>query len=308
MYKFTHHKNMKPYLLTTFLLLALSCQRSTNVPNEPQTVRVQKPKAVWQHYLEEAEKDHEIHGAFDISKDTIVLLRRSIGIELSTNRGKSWTWLGKKIFRIDEFTVDDKGVWWGLERWKGIHEPSYCRIHTSSNRGKTWNTFQLNPQKFFPYHISSNAHQPLEIMNFWDKKVYRQSGIDPRFGWHYVKQLLNKDNLIEDISAGKYFINRLNNKLYVKRANGNTDTLLSFPKAWDIYNIAKKKEMIYVDGPLSEGTNSYFAVIKGERLLKEFTVPGDDVNLTITPFNHIYLTSTTGAYEFRNNKLIQIFK
>ncbi|GAA3988437.1 hypothetical protein GCM10022210_46680 [Mucilaginibacter dorajii] len=264
----------------------------------------------WEQMLADAGKDHKICGTFDVSKDTIVLLRGSFGIELSTDHGKTWTWLGKKIFRLNEFTIDDKGTWWGLERWAGIHEPSYCMIHSSVNAGKTWITYEFNTNNFFPFHIDSKPREPLEITDFRSKKIYRLSGRDASHNWQFVKQLPENDNQIADLSVENYFIsnNNDNNKLYVKRENGITDTLMSFKKAYNIYNIKKIKNTVYVTGPSSGDINSYFAVIKNERLLQEFTIPGGDINLIKTQFNRIYLNSTSGAYQYKNNKVINIYK
>jgi len=302
---------MKPYCLFFLLVSLFSCHRGNpkvyNSSSNQDRVSNSKLKPLsWERELTEAKKDHEIYGAFQLSNDTIILLRRSIGIELSANRGKTWQWLGKSIYGINEFTVDDKGRWWGLERWKGIHESSYCRIHKSMDLGKTWEEYTFSTEVFFPYHISSNPHQPLSV-TLWNNKVYTLQGSDPRHDWKYVKQLAKKEYL-SDIFVKNYFVSRKNNKLYVKRTNGRTDTLTSFIKAWDIYQIEKYKNVIYVAGSTAEGNNSYFATVVNEHLLRDFTVPGVDINMTKKSFNRIILTSTLGAYLFQNDKLVHIFK
>lgn len=266
--------------------------------------------AWWRRILIRAEKDREIYGAFDVSEDTIVLLRRSVGIELSADDGKTWKWLGKTIYRIDEFTIDDKGIWWGLERWMGIHEPSYCRMHSSNDAGKTWITYEFNTSIFFPFHINSKPHRPLEVIDGWSKKIHRLTGNDASQNWRFIKQLPDNDNDITDLSVRNYFISSDNghNKLYVKRPNGTTDTLASFTKADNLYKMQMDKNTIYVAGPDTSGKDSYFAVIKNEKLLREFTISGGDINLTKTQFNHIYLTSTDGAYQYKNSAIVNIYK
>ncbi len=302
---------MKPYcyLSILFLLTISSCIRIGNSDFSSDGSNSKFKAVSWEKMLVQAEKDHEIYGAFELSNDSIILLRRSVGIELSTDQGKTWKWLGKKIFRIDEFTVDNNGVWWGLERWKGIHEPSYCRLHKSTDLGKTWESYMFYPSVFFPYHIFSKPHQPLAVTNFGDNKVFILSGNDPRHHWQYVKQLPKSEHFA-DVSVGEYSVSRDNdnNKLYVKRKTGKVDTLLSFTKAYNIYKIEKASNVIYVAGPATNGIDSYFAVIKNEHLLKEFTVPGGDINLIKTQLGHIFLTSTTGAYLLQHNQLISIFK
>lgn len=298
------------YLIIPLVFIICSCERSNlsfkkfhhdTINQKPQIKRI-----TWEQWLKEAEKDHEIYGAFEPSKNTMVLLRRSLGIELSTNGGKRWEWRAKKTGRFDEMTVDNKGIWWGLVRWKGIHEVSYCRIFKSADRGKTWDGYIFNTNVFFPYHIYSKPNQAFAVSTFNDKKVYSLSGNDPQRHWQYVKQLPKEDEMA-DISTDNYFIDRQDNKLYVKRKGGKTDTLMDFKKA-DIYQIEKIKDTIYVAGSALNNPDSYFATVVKEHILKEYVIPGLDLNITKTQFNHIFLTATTGAYLLKNDKLIHIFK
>jgi len=262
----------------------------------------------WDTILSRAIKDREIYNLMELSPDSIVLLRRSVGIELSTDKGRKWEWLGKNIFRVDEFTVDNKGIWWGLERWQGIHEPSYCRLYRSLNRGKTWLKYEFNTEVFFPYRIYSKPHEALSIININDK-VFTLQGADPAQHWQFVKQLPPKNDL-SDISAENYFISHSNNKLYIKKENGAIDTLVNFSGASDIYYIEKVKNVIYALGPAQDDyNNAYLAVydIKSN-LCKTFKVPGGDAKLIKTIFDRIYLTSTEGAFVFKNDNITPIFK
>lgn len=305
---------MKQILLFIFLLSFFSCHlnppgldNSSLIINKKSSKPEKKPTTL-KDIPAQTEKDHEIYGAFQISKKTIILLRCSNGIELSNDKGKTWKWLGKKIWGLNEFTVDNKGIWWGLERWKGIHEPSYCTIHKSTDLGKTWIGYTFNPGIFFPYHINSKPFEKLSITNYWDNKIYELEGNDPQHHWKYIKQLA-KDDELSDLSVENYYISRANdnNKLYVKRGNGKTDTLLSLTKAYNIYYIQKYKNIIYVAGP-KDGNDSYFAIIVNEHLIKEFTIPGGDLNMSVKAFNRIILTSTEGAFLLQDNKLTHIFK
>ncbi|MDB4918607.1 hypothetical protein [Mucilaginibacter sp.] len=293
------------------MFIICSCERNNlsfkkfhhdTINQKPQIKRI-----TWEQALKEAEKDRAIYGAFEPSKNTIVLFRRFLGIELSTNGGKSWEWLAKKLNRLDEITIDNKGIWWGLVRWKGIHEASHCRIFKSADCGKTWDGYIFNTNVFFPYHIYSKPNQAFLVINFWDKKVYSLLGNDPQHHWQYVKQLPKEDEMA-DISADNYFIDRHDNKLYVKRKGGKTDTLMDFRKAYEIYQIQKINDTIYVAGPALNNADSYFATVAKEHILKEYVIPGLDLNITKTQFNHIFLTATTGAYLLKNDKLIHIFK
>ncbi len=299
------------YFALLCLLMMFSCHRDhslVKVFRGDTTSRPHKTKApTWRQMLTEDEKDRQIYNAYEISKDTIVLLRRSMGIEISTNGGKKWNWMGKDI-EVNEFTVDNKGIWWSLDRWKGIHEASYCRVHKSADLGKTWQTYVMNTNVFFPYHIYSKPRQPLEVKT-WDNKVYLLSGDDPTHHWRFIKQI-PEANWLADISVNNYGISRENddNKLYVKRKNGETDTLFHFTKAYNIYQMEKIGNVIYVAGPDTTGFNDYFATITNERDVEEYTVPGGDLNIYISPLNHIFLMSGSGAFMFKNKKIIQIYK
>ncbi|MCO5947288.1 hypothetical protein [Mucilaginibacter flavidus] len=306
---------MKVCLLSLFLLFTVcACQRNkpSGKNSNSDTVNRKPPvKFSYEQWLKQAEKDHEIYAAFEPSKNTIVLLRRSVGFEFSENQGKTWSWLGKEMGGINEISVDDKGTWWAMERWKGIHEPSYCRMYKSVDFGKTWEGYIFSPLLFFPYHIYSKPNQQLTVTNYWDNKVYSLLGNDPRHHWKYIKQLPKDDGMADD-SVENYFIDKHlsdDNKLYVKRKSGKTDTLIDFKKAGAIYSIEKIKDIIYVAGPaVNYADSSYFAIIKNERVVKEYVIPGVDLNISKTQFNHVFLTATTGAYLLKNDKLIHIFK
>ena len=156
---------MKTYYLLFLSLLLISCKRELSSAKQvPRKLSQDSLKHLWQQQLAEAEKDHTIYSAVELTKDTIILLRRSVGLEFSTNGGKTWKWIAKQFFRIDELTVDDKGIWWALERWKGIHEPSYCRMYKSIDNGKVWQEYTFNTSVFFPYHIYSNLIKNLPLV------------------------------------------------------------------------------------------------------------------------------------------------
>jgi hypothetical protein len=299
------------FLLLTFLVMVCSCKQNKSFlkAGADTSNGGTKSKQVWEKYLKEAKKDHEIYHAYELSDDTIFLLRRSIGMELSIDGGKKWEWIGKQIPRLDEFTIDDRRIWWGLVRWKGIHEPSRCFLWKSTDSGVTWKIYTFNPNVFFPYHFYSNTHEPLAITNYWDNKVYLLKGADPQHNWHYIKQIDQIDPL-SDISINPYFVSRENddNKLYVKRKNGIIDTLLHFKNAYNIYYVEKDKEVIYAAGAAENGEDSYFAIIKKEHLDKEFTLPGGDLEMKKTNLNHILLCGMSGAYILKKDSLIHIYK
>lgn len=304
-----------------FLAVSLSCNKAghsfkaqkTDTPEIKSGV-APKPsvkKFTKAQILKGAAKNHQIYDCLEISKNVIILIRRSHGLELSVDNGRTWEWIGKELPAINEITVDDKGVWWALERWKGIHESSYSVIIKSTDFGKTWKQYVFDTSVFFPYHIYSKPHEPLAITTFSDNKVYRQFGADVQKDWKFIKQLSKEDDFAE-VSAGNYHITRKNddNKLYVKRKGGVADTLMDFKKAYNIYDIKKVKNKLFIAGPSGGGDydNSYFAIITYENKRKEFKIPGVDLNIRVTQSNRVFLLCSSGAYRLDGDKLNHIYK
>jgi hypothetical protein len=300
---------MSRYLLIFSLLIFFSCKqkRAEDVRINTTLVKPKVKPLSREQWLLKAEKDRSIYGVVELSKDQIVLIRRLSGLEFSVDRGRTWRWIAKDVSGIREFTVDDKGTWWALSYWIGIHEASYCYLYKSLDKGKTWVGYEFNTSVFFPRDIYSDPGRPLGITNYHDDKVYILSGSDPQHNWRPAKQLPDH-NKRTDISVENYFINGSNNTLYAKRSNGETDTLTSFPKASQIYQIEKVNNVIYVVGSSFGNDDLYFATIKNEHEIKEYASFPPTSHMKKTQFGHIYLISYEGAYRFKNGKLIHIFK
>jgi hypothetical protein len=96
-------------------------------------------------------------------------------------------------------------------------------------------------------------------------------------------------------------------QLCVKRKNGLADTLVDFKKVFDIKSMVINKNLIYVTGILTDYRTSYFAVIKNERIFKEFTLPGIELTVSKTPLNHIYLSNSRGAFLYTKNRLVHVY-
>lgn len=112
--------------------------------------------------------------------------------------------------------------------WIGIHEPIYCRMHFSQEMGTTCKSYELDAQKFFPNVIYSMPYAPLQIIDYWTRKIYQLEGSNPLAQWRLVRQLPNHDNELSDISVERYISQKNKyNSLYVKRLNGSIDTLLN---------------------------------------------------------------------------------
>jgi hypothetical protein len=298
---------MNRYLLIFILLLIFfACKQKTaeniahNTNKKANVKRLTK-----EEWLLEVEKSHSVIGVVELSKSKVILFREA-GIELSINGGRTWKWIAKDLSGIREFTEDDKGTWWAISYWIGIHEASRCDLYQSLNKGKTWTSYAFNTDLFFPYHIDAAPGKPLGILNWRDDKLYVLSGNDPRHNWQFVKQLPDHNNWT-DISVENYFISRSNNKLYVKRKSGKTDTLTNFPKAFQIRDIAKVDNVIYVTGSSLKDGASYLATLKNEHELTEYDFFPQSLEMKITQFGHIYLYNYEGAYRFINGKLIHVF-
>ncbi|MDT3401874.1 hypothetical protein [Mucilaginibacter terrae] len=303
---------MKANHLLFLFLSIVSCKRNISLPKQEPEPKLNRDslKILWDIQLAEAKEDRTIYSAVELSKDTIILLRRSIGLEYSTNGGKTWKWIAKNIFRIDELTIDDKGIWWALERWKGIHEASYCRMYKSANEGKTWTEYTFNTSVFFPYHFYSKPHQTLAISTQFENTVYQLSGTNPRRNWQFIKIQPN-DNQTNTVSAGKYSIHdsEYDDALCVDRGKYSIDTLIRFTKAYRIYYIEQKKDHLFVAGPAKGGMDLYFAVISNEKIKKEIILPeGVDFEMQKSQLGNIILTGSSGAYVYKNNELKQIYK
>lgn len=303
---------MKACHLLFLSLLLVSCKRNISSAKQEPEPKLSRDslKILWNKQLAEAKEDHTIYSAVELSKDTIILLRRSIGLEYSTNGGKTWKWIAKNIFRIDELTVDDKGIWWALERWKGIHEASYCRIYKSIDKGKTWTAYVFNTSIFFPYYFYSKPHQKLAISTQFENTVYQLSGTNPKRNWQFIKNQPN-DNQIDTVSTGNYFIHDsgYDDALCVKHDNKAIDTLIRFKKASRIYYIEQKNNFLFVAGPAKGGIDLYFAVIRNKKIKKEIILSGGgDFKLQQSGLGNIILTGSSGAYVYKNNELKQIYK
>ncbi|MVN91918.1 WD40/YVTN/BNR-like repeat-containing protein [Mucilaginibacter aquatilis] len=291
-------------------LLFISCKRDLSSSKQKSERKLSQDslRILRTQELAEAKEDHTIYSAVVLSKDTIILLRRPVGLEYSTNGGKTWQWIAKSIFRVDELTVDNKGIWWALKRWKGIHEASDCSMYKSTDKGKTWKKYTFNTSVFFPYHFYSKPHQKLAISTHFENTVYQLSGTNPRRNWQFIKKQPN-DNQIDTVSTGNYFIHDsgYDDALCVKRDNKAIDTLIRFTKADLIYYIEQKDNELFVAGPDKDGRDLYFAVIKKEKIQKEFTIPGGE-KMQKSSLVNIIITGSSGAYVYKNNKVTPIYK
>ena len=293
-------------------LLFISCKRDISSSKQKPKRKLSQDSLniLRTQQLAIARKDHTIYSAVELSKDTIILLRRSVGLEYSTNGGKTWQWIARSIFRVDELTVDEKGIWWALKRWKGIHEASYCSMYKSTDEGKTWKEYTFNTSVFFPYHFYSKPHQKLAISTQFENTVYQLSGTNPRRNWQFLKKQPN-DNQIDTVSTGNYFIHDsgYDDALCVKRNNKAIDTLIRFKKAYRINYIEQKNNHLLVAGPAKGGMDLYFAVISNEKFKKEIILFGGiDFEMHKSELGNIILTGSLGAYVYKNNELKQIYK
>lgn len=294
---------MSRYLPIFILLSFFACKQKTAKEIRVYTTHTKRlSKAEW---LLQAEKDSSVNGVVELSGNRTVLMRRA-GLELSVDGGRTWKWIARDLTGVREFTEDDKGTWWAISYWIGIHEASYCYLSRSLDKGKTWVGYTFNTYVFFPYDIYSIPGSPLGIVNRRDDKVYVLSGNDPRHNWKPVKQLPDH-NTYADISSENYFVSRSNDKLYTKTKNGKTDTLTNFPKASRIDEIANVNDIIYVAGSSLKDGASYFAVVKNRQQLTEYDSFPPFLRMEKTQFGHIYLYSYEGAYRFKKGKLIHIF-
>jgi hypothetical protein len=300
----------KPCYIFCFLLMFVSCRRNgaaggDNASDSLKTISAETKsrKTDQSKYHLNTTGDHSIYGVYELSADSLVLIKRR-GFVLQTAKGMHWKWLAKDIGGINEFTADNIGNWWLLQRWKGIHEASYSRLYRSSNKGKTCQRYEFNTNVFFPYSITSAQHQPLQIKTFYNNKVFRLVGSNPQHNWQFLKKLPDEE-WGRDVSAGKYFITSFSNKLYTKE-NGKADTILSFLRISKLYQIEQINNALYITGENKDDGGEWFLVVANKHIINKQLF--SRVTITKTQHKHLYVIAEGKPYRFQNGKLISIHK
>jgi hypothetical protein len=132
-----------------------------------------------------AEVDKIIDDVIDISHDTIIACKHSNGLIISTDAGKSWTEVNPNLY-FKEVAMTDSGYLIGIHSWVGIHEADLSKLYRSKDFGKTWDTFHLDTEKFFPLHFVSSPKEKLLVQTF-DNKIYQLNGPDLKTDWTFIR-------------------------------------------------------------------------------------------------------------------------
>ncbi|MEO6521023.1 MAG: hypothetical protein ABIN91_05055 [Mucilaginibacter sp.] len=286
------------------VILLNSCQHGSNkrgyVPSPDSTEQLP------------AKNIKTIIGVVDVSADTIVILKGD-AIEMTLNHGKTWTTISTSRY-INQLTIDDKGVFWGLYSWLGIHESSKGWMVKSSDFGKHWQGYDFNIKSFFPYYIMSSTGQPLKVMAS-DYKIFKLTGPDLKKDWTYSEKVNSPEDFIQENIyhkyAGEYRIDdsRVPGLKLLKVSKGRVDTLLHLSDVTSISSMMVIKDTLYIAGFVhSDKTKSepYFASVSNERKLLRYKLygglpqvsKGTDGRVWIYNNRGLFLKTDTGLLKF----------
>lgn len=253
--------------------------------------------------IHETTKDNVINDVVDISKDTIIAVKHSRGLLLTTNGAKTW----RDIFPdqlTKESTIDDHGVVWAFDSWKGIHEASYSRLSGSTNLGKTWNKAEFDINKFFPLHIYSKPHEPLCIITR-DYKIYRLTGKNLYTDWKFTDSIPRQEEFLNPYYVIPYDIDNYDTLKLLRKVNHVTDTLLTLNNAGDVSNMIKVKDTLFLAGNTKDH-KAYFASVTLNKKYKEYKVAGKFACVKQGRQGHIWVYGDAGLYLKVKNNLIKI--
>lgn len=292
---------MKPsYLIILVCLISFSCKRSTPKGVTVSTTKGNKSEAI----------DH-ITGVLDISKDTILLVKSYKTLLLTTNFGKTWKDIGPQMV-IYDVTIDNFGVLWINCTGGGIHQPKFSYYLKSIDFGKHWNTISWDPEKFWPIHILSKPHQPLKVIT-GENKVFQLVGTDAKKDWRYLDSLKEDDLPFQSDQAPPYYIDSYwlgHMKLY-KKQNGKSDTIAHLDSLYSVGNIEKYGKNVYVagSGPIVNGVHkeAYFAILKDERSLTKYTLPGFYAYAKIGYKGRVWINTGEHLYLMKGGQPIKFY-
>ena len=195
---------LKWWLLIAGGVVLGSCNQKKNQVEQaalPQTTSATKPQLVYRP----TGPDFAVHDLLPVNSDTLIAVKWNGGIAVTTDAGNHWKGLHDQrkkpdFLFIKYLTIDQHHVLWGLDSWKGIHEPPYSRLAYSDDFGVTWTWQKFDTHAFFPYELYSHPGQALQVVTY-DGKVYQ---IQDRAGkkWEFIQGISELNYSMNDTIPG----------------------------------------------------------------------------------------------------------
>jgi len=249
-------------------------------------------------YTQSKGTHHPIQDLLPINGDTLIAAKWYGGLIITYDAGKNWQVLAPDML-FKKMTVDNKGVLWGIDSWRGIHEGDYSRLYKSTDKGRTWKETVFNTEKFFPLEITSKPNTPLRIITN-DKKEYTLTGKNPLLDWKYVSTNLEWE---DEIREGNFKILRRSKEGALLRLTSNWDTIFTFKRLY-AFDLHIRQDTVYVVGGVGGNANAYFAYLTIDKQLKEFPIEGMQAyGIREDKKGRIWMFSTEGIYLLNNDKL-----
>lgn len=242
----------RPLCFTIFIFFVvsvgiLSC-------NEKKVDTKYKIVSEWQNLINLSPESHPVKSSIMdlviVSEDTLIAALSEGNILKSTDGGKVWVKILTPHF-IKEMTIDERGRIWGLETWKGIHEPGYSRMLYSDDTGENWTFFELDTRVFWPMHFISQPGKITKLITI-DNEAYRYKSGDPRDkkNWEKFNDLPKNYSMygIEGIDSISSFIHKNDTVLIANDSLYHYLELKLNRRRSTVYDIYSDSSAIYIAG------------------------------------------------------------
>jgi hypothetical protein len=253
-------------------------------------------------WTQSKESHHPVQDLLPINGDTLIAAKWYGGLMITYDAGKTWLVLSPDIL-FKTMTVDNKGVLWGMDSWRGIHEGDYSHLYKSADKGKTWKKTVFDTKKFFPLEIVSKPNTPLRIITN-DKKEYTLIGNNPLIDWKYASTNLGWE---DEIKEGNFKILRRGKEGALLKLASIWDTIYTFKKLY-AFDLHIKEDTVFVVGGVGGNANAYFAYLTKEKQVKEFPIQGMQAyGIREDNKGRIWMFSTEGVYLLIHDMLEKLY-
>lgn len=240
------------------------------------------------------------------TKDLLILKGDSIlavnwyqGLYLTINDGKNWELISD--IGINQITIDDNLVWYGISSWEGIHEPGYATIYQSVDFGRNWKIYDYDINNFFPAKIISTPYSKLKVKT-QNGNVFELNGDDLLKDWNQLKEITPNGELTvsNDIQINE-------SGLILKKVRNNFfDTITLIKEMYKATGILDIHDTIYVSG-YGNDDSAFFAAITNRNNIFRYKMSGKQA-LGIRKDNkyRIWVYGGEGVFIKENNVLRKV--